>query len=439
MDLQSFVRWFRDSSPYIHAHRGRTFVVCFGGEAIGGSKFDTLAQDFALLNSLGIRLVLVHGIRPQIEARLKQRNIESKYKNGLRITDETAMQCVKEAAGTVRIEIEALMSMGLPDSPMANARACIASGNFVVAKPLGVIDGTDFCYTGEVRRVDAWAIRGKLDQNNIVLLSPIGYSFTGEIFNVSAEQVATSTAIAIKADKLILMMEQSDIRAHDKRQIRQMTTDEADQLVHRETAVPIDSSRHIQAAIKACKSGVGRAHLLSRKMDGALLLELFTRDGVGTLISSTPFELLRQASIKDITGIKKLLGPLEKNGVLIARSEKQLESEIDAFSVLEREGLIVGCAALRVFTENRMAELMCLVLHTAYQGEARGDRLLKHLETEATSMGSEKLFVLTTQSTHWFRERGFEPAKTQQLPTERQSIIDSRRNSKVLIKQLESR
>ena len=433
-DHQAFIRWFRESSPYIHAHRGRTFVVCFGGEIISDSAFRGLAQDFALLNSLGIRLVAVHGIRPQIEARLKKRNIKSKYKNGLRITDDIALLCVKEAAGIVRVEIESVMSMGITNSPMAGARVRIASGNFVTAKPLGVIDGTDFQHTGNVRRIDEKAIREKLDQHNVVIISPIGYSPTSEVFNLNAGMLATSVATAVKADKLILMMEQGGLKIGSGEKVPQLTTQEAKDLL--QTSLPMEIEQHLRAAIVACESGVGRAHLIHRKIDGALLLELFSREGVGTLVSLTPYELLRNATISDIGGTMDLIYPLEKNGVLVERKRENMEIEIETFSVMERDGLILGCAALHVFPKQKMAELACLALHPDYRGKGRGERLLDHLEAKAKATGLEKLFVLTTQTSHWFRERGFETKDIQGLPIEKQLIYNYQRNSQVLIKKL---
>lgn len=413
-------------------------MVSFGGEAVANGLFANLAHDFALLNSLGIRLVLVHGIRPQVEQRLKARGAELHYANGLRVTDATALGCVKEAAGAVRIEIEALLSMGLSNSPMAGARIRVASGNFVVAKPLGVRDGVDFGHTGEVRRVDTEAIRGKLDQGNVVLLSPIGYSPTGEIFNLSAEEVATAVAIALRADKLLLLTEQDCLSLDDGRPIQQLTTREAGVLIGAEKVLTEAVVPHLKAAVTACRAGVQRAHLINRHIDGAILLELFTRDGVGTLVSSAPFEEMRPATINDVGGILDLIKPLEESDVLVKRSREHLEMEIDDFSVIERDGMIVGCAALHPFTSDHMGELACLALHPDYRGEKRGERLLAYIEAKAQAMGLSQLFVLTTRTTHWFREHGFDPAGIGDLPMARQALYNYQRNSKVLLKALDN-
>jgi amino-acid N-acetyltransferase len=432
----SFVRWFRGSSPYIHAHRGKTFVVYFGGEAVAAPTFPSLIHDFALLNSLGVRLVLVHGIRAQIDSRLAARGLDARYRLGLRVTDRDALECVKEAAGTVRVEIEALMSMGLANSPMAGARIRVASGNFVAAKPVGVRDGVDFQHTGEVRRIDAEGIRAALGRGDVVLLSAVGYSPTGEIFNLRSEEVATAAAIALHADKLLLLSEEDCLSRRDGRLIRQLTTAEAYELLADETALAADVVPHLKAAARACSEGVERAHLLDRHVDGAVLMELFTRDGIGTLVSRTPFEALRPARVHDVPGILDLIVPLEQKGVLVPRSRERLESEIDDYTIIERDGLIVGCAALHPFAEAGMGELACLVLHPEYRGDKRGERLLEHIEGKARAAGIGRLFALTTQTAHWFRERGFELAEVADLPEARRTAYNPQRNSKVLIKDL---
>ncbi len=432
-----FLRWFRDSSPYIHAHRGRTFVVAFGGEALLSPDFSGLVHDLALLSSLGIRLVLVHGIRPQIEQRLLNSDTESRYKNGLRITDDHALQCVKEAAGIVRVEIEARFSMGLPNSPMAGAKIQVASGNLVTAKPLGVRDGIDYCHTGKVRRIDSRAITQKLDQENIVLLSPIGYSLTGEVFNLSAEEVATEVAIALKADKLLLLHEAHGVVDPDGHPCRQLTTQEAACLFDNKNNTST-TAHHLQAAITACNGGVARCHIIDRKIDGVLLHELFTRDGIGTLISAEPFEEIRSATLEDIGGIIDLVRPLEEKGILVPRSHERLEAEINGYTIIERDGLVIGCSALYLLKESHSGEIACVVLHDDYRGDTRGDQLLTFMEKKARSEKLESIFVLTTQTTHWFIERGFVEVTPNELPAPRLAEYNNERNSKVLVKNLKT-
>ncbi|MGZ5051688.1 MAG: amino-acid N-acetyltransferase [Methylobacter sp.] len=434
---KSFVSWFRDSSPYIHAHRNKTFVISFGGEALLADDFDHHVHDFALLNSLGIRLVLVHGIRPQIDQRLAKLDVPARFHNNLRITDDVALQCVKEAAGLVRVEIEALLSMGLANSPMAGAQIKVASGNFVIAKPIGVIDGIDYCHTGEVRRIDSAAIHQQLDQDNVVLISPIGYSPSGEVFNLSAEQVATAVAIALKAEKLVLLTEQNCSDPESGEQIQQMTTAEADAFLHRHAEISTNISLPLKAAIQGCQAGIDRVHLINRAIDGALLLELFSRDGIGTLVSSNAFEELRSATLNDIGGILELIKPLEQQGKLAKRSREKIEMEIADYIVIERDGLIIGCMALHPDLQGRFGAIACLAVHSDYRGAHRGNRMLEYVYRRAAELKLKKLFVLSTQTMHWFIERGFQASSLGDLPDQLKALYNPQRNSKVLCKDME--
>ncbi|MBD3669226.1 MAG: amino-acid N-acetyltransferase [Gammaproteobacteria bacterium] len=427
-----FVHWFRDSSPYINAFRGRTFVLTVGGEVVADAMFATLVHDIALLHSLGVKLVLVHGARPQIESRLKQEGLELDYVNGLRITTEAALVCVKQAAGSVRMDIEALLSMGLANSPMAGAKIRVASGNFVTAKPYGVIEGVDYRHTGQVRRIDAEAINKQLDDGNIVLLSPLGYSPTGESFNFSAEDVAASAAIQLKAEKLIYLTDIQELHEASEQALRELTLREIAAM----PALSEPMDRTLQNAANACRQGVPRVHLLDAWLDGALLVELFTRDGCGTLITAESFEGTRQATIDDVGGILELIAPLEQQGILVRRSREKLEMEIDYFTVIERDNTVIGCAALYPDSEAAVGELACLAIHPDYARQGKGDTLLEYLTRHARKLGLERIFVLTTHTAHWFQERGFEAADIGQLPMHRQEMYNYQRNSKVFIRKL---
>ena len=428
-DSGQFVHWFRHSSPYINAHRGRCFVIAFGGEVVAADNFHHLIHDLSLLNSLGVKLVLVHGARPQIDARLHHAGIGSRRFQGLRITDDAVLAEVKAAVGTVRMDIEALLSMGLANSPMAGARIRVAGGNLVTARPLGVVEGVDFCHTGEVRRIDSAAIRRQLDDGAMVLLSPIGYSPTGEIFNLHMEELAAATAIQLRADKLIYLGESAALRDEHDRLITHLTPTQAEPLV--------DPQRPFLAcALQACRQGVRRVHLLDSQRDDALLLELFSRNGSGTLISADSYDTVRQASIEDVGGILELIEPLERQGILVRRSRERLEMEIDHFTVMERDGMIVACAALYPFAEEGLGELACLAVHADYRREGRGDRLLHIIQQQARQLGLQRLFVLTSRTAHWFRERGFEPGELDTLPVQKQHLYNYQRRSKVFVKTL---
>jgi amino-acid N-acetyltransferase len=433
---QNFVRWFRDSTPYINAFRGKTFIVTFGGELLAEDQFAHLLEDLVLLNSLGVRLVLVHGARPQIEARLKLSKIKMHYANGLRVTDEQSLICVKEAIGSVRVEIEAQLSMGLKNSPMAGADIRVVSGNFVTAQPLGVRDGVDYQHTGEVRRIDTHAIKQQLDQGAIVLLSPLGYSPTGEIFNLSSEDVATVTAVDLHADKLICFIDGPGLFNEKQELIHQLPLSHAQRLAPQQHDMAEPTDKALQSALYACENGVPRAHLISRHLDGALLMELFTRDGVGTLINTDSYENIEEATIDDVGGILELIEPLESQGILVRRSRELLEAEINQFTIIKRDNTIIACAALYPYEVEQVGEIACFAVHPDYRKGGRGDRLLDHMESHAKALGLSQLFVLTTRTAHWFAERGFKAGTLKSLPVQRQELYNYQRRSKVFIKQL---
>ena len=429
------VDWFRASAPYIHTHRGSTFVILFGGEAIDHPGFAHLIHDIALLGSLGVRLVLVHGARPQIEKQLSTLGLDSKFSDELRITPSKNMPGVEQAVGQVRMAIEAQLSMGLPNTPMSGAAIRVVSGNFITAQPYGIRDGIDFGQTGNVRSVDAEAISNQLEQNNVVLVSPIGYSPTGETFNLRAEDVATETAIALQADKLIFIMENNGVTDKDETLLQQLNLIEAEQWQKRhgeQCDTDALTQSHLNSAAHACRNGVTRAHMISREIDGALLLELYSRDGVGTLINADNYEGLRTATIDDIGGIMELISPLEEQGFLVKRSREQLELDIHNFTVIERDSMIIACAALFLFPEEKSAELACLAVHPDYQQQGRGNDLMEHIEWQSRKQHITELFTLTTQTTHWFLERGFNEVPLEKLPIAKQSLYNYQRKSKIL-------
>ena len=431
------VDWFRQSAPYIHAHRGSTFVILFGGEAVEHSGFAHLIHDIALLGSLGVRIVLVHGARPQIERQLSTLKIKSEFADNMRITLNENMPAVEQAVGQVRMSIEAQLSMGLPNTPMAGASLRVVSGNFITARPYGIRNGIDYCQTGNVRNVDTGAISQHLQNNNVVLVSPIGYSPSGEIFNLRAEDVATETATALNADKLIFVMENNGVTDKKGGLLQQLNLPQAGSwLQDHSPENDHETQSHLNNAAQACRGGVRRVHLVSRQIDGALLLELYTRDGVGTLVTAENYEGLRTASIDDIGGIMGLISPLEEQGVLVKRSREQLELDINNFTVIERDGMIIACAVIFTFAKEKAAELACLAVHPDYQVHGRGDDLLQHIEWQAKKQHMKKLFTLTTQTMHWFIERGFIECNADDLPIEKKSLYNYQRNSKVLCKQI---
>ncbi|MBX6419707.1 MAG: amino-acid N-acetyltransferase [Nevskia sp.] len=443
MDTDAFVAALRGAAPYAHAHHGRVFVIAFGGEAAQRPDFERLIYDIALLHSLGVKLVLVHGARPQIEAALAARGLSPQFVGDLRVTDPAAMECVKAAVGALRMDIEAKLSTGLASTPMGGARLKVAGGNWVTARPVGVRHGVDHQLTGEVRRVDFESIREVLAQDRIALLSPVGYSPTGEIFNLRAGEVAQAVASGLAADKLIFVLKEDPGRwklADRTGDAGQLPLAEAERLFAERQAnggLAAEDRALLACALAAGRSGVARVHLIGADLDGALLRELYTRDGCGLMFySDEHYEAVRQATIEDVGGILALIKPLEDQGVLVPRSREQLELEIGDFDVMVRDGTVIACAALFPFPQNKMAEFSCVAVHPDYRRSGRAAALLARAEESARKLGVEKLFALTTHSPHWFIEHGFVPARIEDLPMQKQRIYNYQRKSIVLIKNL---
>ncbi|AZN67687.1 amino-acid N-acetyltransferase [Acinetobacter haemolyticus] len=439
-NTQHYVHWFRHSAPYINAHRDKTFVLMFGGEAVQHENFQHIIHDIALLHSLGIRLILVYGARPQINQNLHQQQIETPFHQNRRITTRESLRGVMNAVGSIRLEIEALLSMGLANSPMYGARIDVVSGNFVTAKPYGIREGIDFQLTGDVRSIDTDAIQRHLDNHNIVLLGPTGYSTTGEVFNLLAEEVATKTATALNADKLIFLGEKQGLINDQQQLLRELSPRQLEPYIQQFQSQYPEFALHLKQAQQASLSGVHRVHLISYAYDGALIEELFTRDGVGTLITDAHYEEVRIANIQDVGGLINLLRPLEQEGILVYRSRELLESEIEQFAVIERDGMILACAALYPIptgeNEIRSAEIACVAVDSNYRKSNRGSQILQFLETKAKQQGIQQLFVLTTRTAHWFLEQGFIAASIDDLPNARQALYNYQRNSLVFKKVL---
>lgn len=427
---------FRQSVPYINAHHGKTFVVMLGGEAIEHVNFPGIVNDIGLLHSLGIRLIVVYGARPQIEKNLLAHQCEPVYHKNTRVTDARTLELVKQAAGQLQLDITARLSMCLSNTPLQGAHINVVSGNFVIAQPLGVDDGIDYCHSGRIRRIDEDAINRQLNNSGIVLIGPVAVSVTGESFNLTSEEIATQIAVKLKAEKLIGFCSAQGVVADDGGIISEMHPNDAEHYVQAlEGSGDYYSGtvRFLRGAVKACRRGVKRSHLLSYQEDGALIQELFSRDGIGTQIVMESSEQTRRANINDIGGILELIRPLEQQGILVRRSREQLEMEIDKFTIIERDNTTIACAALYPYPEEKIGEMACVAVHPDYRSSARGEELLHRVTQQAKQIGLEKLFVLTTRSIHWFQERGFVPAEIENLPVKKQALYNYQRRSKILI------
>ena len=433
------VEGFRHSVPYINTHRGKTFVIMLGGEAIEHENFSSIVNDIGLLHSLGIRLVVVYGARPQIDANLAAHHHEPLYHKNIRVTDAKTLELVKQAAGTLQLDITARLSMSLNNTPLQGAHINVVSGNFIIAQPLGVDDGVDYCHSGRIRRIDEDAIHRQLDSGAIVLMGPVAVSVTGESFNLTSEEIATQLAIKLKAEKMIGFCSSQGVTNDDGDIVSELFPNEAQARVEAQEEKGDYNSgtvRFLRGAVKACRSGVRRCHLISYQEDGALLQELFSRDGLGTQIVMESAEQIRRATINVIGGILELIRPLEQQGILVRRSREQLEMEIDKFTIIQRDNTTIACAALYPFPEEKIGEMACVAVHPDYRSSSRGEVLLERIAAQAKQSGLSKLFVLTTRSIHWFQERGFTPVDIDLLPESKKQLYNYQRKSKVLMADL---
>jgi len=380
MDLSpDHVASFRQTSPYIKAYRGKTFVLMLPGAAVTHENFANIIHDIALLNHLGVRIVLVHGARQQVEQQLGDKGATSQIVNGKRVTTPDILEQYIQAVGSTRFKIEAAMSTGLPNSPMYKANIQVRGGNFVSAMPCGVIDGVDLQYTGKIRKVDTVGLDELLYGGAIALVSPIAYSATGEIFNLSYTEIATEIAIELQADKIIAFTKNNGVLDDDGELLRQITLLQCEKLLLRKELS--DSHYSLKACHKACDQGVNRAQIISYAEDGALV-------------------------------------------------------EIEHFTVMEIDGTIVSCAALYPFVQANAGELACVATHDEYQKGGRAAKLLAHIEKQASKIKMSQLFVLTTQTEHWFLEQGFKPSSLEILPKERKRLYNYQRSSKIFVKAL---
>ncbi len=422
-----FIQFFRQAAPYIHQHRGKTFVFCIQDDEDTQSVLKSLLHDIAILNSLGVRVVIVFGARHSLNTRLA----EQRFHNGRRITDADSIRRIQEIIGALGVQIHAMLSMGLANSPMQGASIQTVSGNFIIAKPVGIRDGVDYGLTGEIRKVRTEALKNHVHNGDIALIPPLGYSSTGEIFNLTTEEVAGAVATSLGADKLLFFSNDTQLLSADM-EGKAITADEAKQYPSQHTAL----QTLLAIAAETCQSGVKRVHLIPNQTDGAVLAELFTRDGLGIMVTDEAYQRIEQASIDDIASLLQLIRPLEKQGILVRRSRKLLEMEITCFSLMKRDNSVIGCAALYPYLDEHMGELSCVAVSPEYRRHGLADTLLTHIEQQARTQGITQLFCLTTHTSHWFMERGFEPATLDDLPAQKQAFYNYERNSKPYIKRL---
>ncbi len=417
MDSADFARWFRDATPYIGAHRGRTFVVLLDAEVVACPNLVDLVRDLALLHALGVKLVIVH---------------DADGADAASVVDEQSRDALIAAAGLVRSRLESHFSALAPLGPGGSERIVLVGANLVSARPRGVVQGVDQRLAGEPGRIAADEIARLVDQGCIVLLPPFGYSNAGEAYVFDAASLAAEAAAALRANKLIVYDAMEQLNG-----ISQMSPSALAALLEKNDFPPA-SERRLAALLGASRGGVARGHLICYRSDGALLRELFTAEGVGTQISEGDYRTIRPAETTDIPGILELIRPLEDAGLLVRRPRNRLEAEVGHFHVAELDGIFIGCCAL--YSHGKAVELACLAVHPSHRssvdGETLGERLLAYARALARERGASSMFVLTTKAEDWFAARGFRPADMDALPASKQALYNYRRNSKVMVESL---
>ena len=435
----SFIQNFRLSAKYINLFNQNIFVIALSGYVFNEDQFVKIAQDINILHSLKIKVILVYGARPQVESILVKNKIPVRLLKNMRVTSSAALKHVIEVNGAIRNKIEATLST----IKSVSEGMRLSSGNFLTAMPVGIIDGIDMESTGKIRGVDVEAIKNKLNHHEIVIVSPIGYSPIGQIFNLSYEQTAANIAVAINADKLIFYVDANGILNERGELIPELTSEKAHKLIsHIEEKPSPESAQNLsyddfnilKSSVFAIKNKIKKVHLINRHIDGSLIEELFTEKGSGTILTEFALENFRKATEGDLKDIYRILFPLEKRKILIERDLTQIKGMINQFYVLEHDKKFVGCVSLNSFKES--LELASFSIEPKYQRLGFGKKLLKLCELEAKKLKYDEIFILTTQSEHWFAENGFKEKSKELMPTFKKKTYQSERNSKYLTKKL---
>lgn len=414
----TFIDALRQASPYILGHRGKTCIIYLPSELIAdGSRLRATLHDLLLLHNLGLRLVLATGLRQQFNQALEKAGIHSEFSAHQRITPMEALPLLAAESGRIASRLQALASCRVHLDEQRTLPPVITQGNWVIAQPRGVLQGVDFQHTGRVRKVQIEALRKALDAGQIPLLTAVTPSFTGELFNLNALDQACSVASALRADKLIILLPDNEL----PKLPRQLNARALRNLQHQHWLLP---------KLSEVTGAVRRIHLLDAFAEGALLKELFTLDGVGSLIFADQYHEIRQATIDDVGGILALIEPLEQQGILVRRDREKLEAEIANFLVVVRDSRMIGCAALYPLDEHS-AEVACFAIDPQYRNQGIGGELLSAIEQRACSLNLSQLYLLTTQTQHWFSQHGFEEVSPQDLPAPRQRLYNAQRASRV--------
>jgi amino-acid N-acetyltransferase len=414
---------------YIPQFREKTFILAIDGAIVTDENFATLLLDVAVLRSLNIRVVLVHGASAQIKLLGEEQNVKPSDIDGAGITDATTLKLALTAANRLTHEIlEGLSANDL--------RA--ASTNVIIAHPMGIIQGVDHLFTGKVERVDAELLQSLLSQGVVPVIPPLGFDGDGKTYRVNSDGVAVAVADALKAIKLIFITSQDGL-IYNSQLIRQMLVAELEKMLQQNSAgFAPDILSKAQHAAAACKAGVPRVHIINGKVDEGLLAEVFSNDGIGTLIYANEYQQIRPAKKKDIRAIQLLTKAAVESDELVRRSRAVIDKSLGDYFIFEIDKNPVACVALHVYPEQKKGELACLYVNPLHENQGIGRKLIQFVENKARELNLNELLTLSTQAFTYFQSKGgFAEGTPDDLPpVRREKYEQSGRNSKVLVKKL---
>jgi amino-acid N-acetyltransferase len=414
---------------YIPRFREKVFILALDGAVVTDENFSNLLLDVAVLRSLNIRVVMVHGAAAQIKALASEQGITASNLDGAGITDDATLKLALTAANRLTHEILEGLS--------ANDLRAVTT-NAVIAHPLGILNGVDHLFTGKVERIDVDMLQKLLDNGMIPVVPPLGFDGDGRTYRVNSDGVALALAEALKAAKLIYITTTDGIKVGDQI-IRQMLVAELETvLAMQKTAIAPDVLSKATHAVAACKAGVPRVHIINGKVDEGLLAEVFSNEGIGTLIYANEYQQIRRALKKDVRAILNLTKASVASTELVKRTRATIEKQLADYFLFEIDKNPVACIALHVYSEHKKGELACLYVSPSHENQGIGRKLIQFIETKARELDLNELIALSTQAFTYFQSKGgFVEGSPDDLPPARREKYDqSGRNSKVLVKKL---
>ncbi len=419
----------REILRYVPRFRDRVFVIALDGAVVEDENFTNLLLDIVLLRSLRIGVALVHGAGQQIRRLADQTGQTASNFDGTGRTDATTLHLALHAANRVTHEI----LEGLSANDLRGAYS-----NAVVAHPAGILHGVDYQFTGRVDRIDTPLLEALLERDIVPVIPPLGCDGEGHTFRLNSDAVAVSVAQALRAAKLIYLTTHRGVHLGDDL-LRQLSVDEADAILKEKRAsIPEGEVSKLENALRAARGGVSRVHIVDGRVEEGLLAEVFSNEGIGTLIHANEYQAVRKAQKKDARAIFLLLKPAMENDELFRRTRADIERMIDDYYVFEVDRSVVACMAVHFYPEERKAEMASVVVDSRYENQGIGARLIQFAEAQARAGGATELLCLSTQAYNYFAQKGgFQLGSPDDLPPARREKYDrSGRRSQVLLKKL---